>query len=127
MDNVLVNVSFIQELLRAKEKVLKAASERGLLQKALLRPSNPPGAQVTGPYPNTDNQYAAECGPLTKEQIEQVRVKLTSVHILSGFLKEKFHRVFLSFFFSFPFFFLGGGGLNLPSFSLSTLLIEELL
>lgn len=124
MDNVLVNVSFIQELLRAKEKVLKAASERGLLQKALLRPSNPPGAQVTGPYPNTDNEYAVECGPLTKEQIEQVRVKLTSVHILSGFLKEKFHRVFLFFFFLVR---EGGGGLNLPSFSLSTLLIEELL
>lgn len=63
---------FIQELLRAKQRVLEAASERGLLQAALARPTYPTGAQVTGPYPNTDSQYAVECGPLTKEQIEQV-------------------------------------------------------
>ena len=63
---------FIQELLRAKQRVLEAASERGLLQAALARPTYPTGAQVTGPYPNTDNQYPVECGPLTKEQIEQV-------------------------------------------------------
>ena len=64
-----------QELLRSKQRVLEAASERGLLQKALLRPKDPPGAQVTGPYPNTDNQYPVECGPMTKEQIEQVPVR----------------------------------------------------
>ena len=64
-----------QELLRSKQRVLEAASERGLLQMALLRPKDPPGAQVTGPYPNTDNQYPVECGPMTKEQIEQVPVR----------------------------------------------------
>ena len=63
---------FIQVLLRAKQRVLEAASERGLLQAALSRPTYPTGSQVTRPYPNTDNQYPVECGPLTKEQIEQV-------------------------------------------------------
>lgn len=63
-----------EELLRAKQRVLEAASERGLLQAALSRPTYPTGAQVTGPYPNTDNQYPVECGPLTKEQIEQAEV-----------------------------------------------------
>lgn len=71
-DNTYCIVSLIQELLRSKQRVLEAASERGLLQKALLRSSNPPYGQVTGPYPNTDNQYPVDCGPLTKEQIEQV-------------------------------------------------------
>ena len=70
---LLIFCLFIQELLRAKQRVLEAASERGLLQAALSRPTYPSGAQVTGPYPNTDNQYPVECGPLTKEQIEQVR------------------------------------------------------
>ena len=69
----LISCSIIQELLRSKQKVLEAASERGLLQKALSRPTQPSGAQVTGCYPNTDNQYPVECGPLTKEQIEQVQ------------------------------------------------------
>ena len=73
--NNLVLILFIQELLRSKQRVLEAASERGLLQKALLRPNEPPGVQVTGPYPNTNDQYPVECGPLTKEQIEQVRGK----------------------------------------------------
>ncbi|KAL9974116.1 hypothetical protein ACROYT_G011117 [Oculina patagonica] len=63
-----------EELLRSKQRVLEAASERGLLQKALLRPTCPPGAQVTGPYPNTDDQYPVECGPLTKEHFEQAEV-----------------------------------------------------
>ena len=37
-----------------------------------MRASARQGAQVTRPYPNTDNQYPVECGPITKEQFEQV-------------------------------------------------------
>ena len=72
-NNFSMYLCFIQELLKAKQKVLEAASERGLLQKALLRPTDPPGTRITGPYPNTDNQYPVECGPMTRDQIEQVR------------------------------------------------------
>lgn len=57
-----------------KKKVLEAASERGLLQKALLRPRDPPGGQVIEPYPDTNNQYPVECGPMSKEQFQQVWV-----------------------------------------------------
>lgn len=69
---VFVLFYFFQELLRAKKKVLEAASERGLLQKALLRSRDPPGGQVTGPFPDTNNQYPVECGPMSKEQFQQV-------------------------------------------------------
>ncbi|XP_068696039.1 pre-mRNA-splicing factor cwc2-like [Montipora foliosa] len=63
-----------EELLRARQRVLEAASERGLLQKALVRSSKPPGDQVTGPYPNTDHQYTVECGPMTREHFEQAEL-----------------------------------------------------
>lgn len=73
---------FMQELLRSKHRVLEAATERGLLQRALTRPTQPSGAQVTGPYPNTDNQYPVECGPQTKEQFEQVYQSLKFIREL---------------------------------------------
>ncbi|XP_074616281.1 pre-mRNA-splicing factor cwc2-like isoform X1 [Acropora palmata] len=63
-----------EELLRCKQKVLEAASERGLLQAALMRANARQGAQGTRPYPNTDNQYPVECGPMTKEQFDQAEV-----------------------------------------------------
>ena len=65
----------VQELLNSKHRLLEAASDRGLLQEALLRRSQQTGDQVTGPYPNTDNQYPVECGPMTKEQIREVGLK----------------------------------------------------
>lgn len=69
---------FYQESNLKKQRLVDAAESRGLMNHYPLQPVPPTGV-VTAPYPTTPNHHSApQCGPMTKEQIEQVMLTVLS-------------------------------------------------